>query len=94
MGSIDVCKLADSVDYRMSKSAINMYTKILTNRVKNKIRVASTHPGWVKTTTIESNLENGRQTPEQSANNIIEFLIKEFQSGIFWNSENETELLW
>ena len=94
MGSLDVCELTDSVAYRMSKSALNMYTKILTNRLKNKIRVASIHPGWVKTTIIESNLKNGRLTPEQSAGNIFDFLTTEFDSGTFWNSENGTELLW
>ena len=71
----------------------NMYTKILQNRLQNKIKVASIHPGWVKTT-IASPLKNGNLTPEQSANNIFEFLINDFESGTFWNSENETELLW
>jgi len=94
MGSLDVCELTDSVAYRMSKSALNMYTKILTNRLKDKIRVASIHPGWVKTTIIKSNLKNGRLTPEQSADNIFEFLTNEFDSGTFWNSENGTDLLW
>ena len=94
MGSLDVCELTDSVAYRMSKSALNMYTKILTNRLKDKIKVASIHPGWVKTTIIESNLKNGRLTPEQSADNVFEFLTNEFDSGTFWNSENGTELLW
>lgn len=94
MGSLDVCKLTDSVAYRMSKSALNMYTKILANRLKDKIRVASIHPGWVKTTIIQSNLKNGRLTPEQSASNIFEFLTNEFDSGTFWDSENGTDLLW
>jgi len=94
MGSLDVCELADSVAYRMSKSALNMYTKILTNRLKDKIRVASIHPGWVKTTIIESNIKNGRLTPEQSAENIFAFLKNDFKNGTFWNSENGTELLW
>ena len=94
MGSLDVCELTDSVAYRMSKSALNMYTKILTNRLKDKIRVASIHPGWVKTTIIESNLKNARLTPKQSSENIFKFLKNEFDSGIFWNSENGTQLLW
>lgn len=94
MGSLDVCELTDSVAYRMSKSALNMYTKILKNRLKDKIKVASIHPGWVKTTIIESNLVNGRLTPEKSADNIFDFLTNEFESGTFWDSENETKLLW
>jgi len=94
MGSLDACESADSVAYRMSKSALNMYTKILTNRLKNKIRVASIHPGWVRTTIIESNIKNGRLTPEQSAENIFTFIKRDFESGLFWDSENGTELLW
>jgi NAD(P)-dependent dehydrogenase (short-subunit alcohol dehydrogenase family) len=94
MGSLDVCESTDSVAYRMSKSALNMYTKILTNRLKDKIKVAAIHPGWVKTTIIESNLKNGRLTPEQSADTIFDFLTNEFDSGVFWNSENGTELVW
>lgn len=93
MGSISECKSSDSVAYRMSKSALNMYTKILQNRLKNNIKVASIHPGWVKTT-IASPLKNGNLTPEQSANNIFDFFSKDFESGTYWNSENKTELLW
>ena len=94
MGSLDVCELTDSVAYRMSKSALNMYTKILSNRLKGKIKVASIHPGWVKTTIVESNMKNGRLTPEESANNIYNFIKSNFNNGTYWNSENESELLW
>ena len=94
MGSLDVCELTDSVAYRMSKSALNMYTKILSNRLKGKIRVASIHPGWVKTTIIESNMKNGRLTPKESADNIYNFIKSNFNNGTYWNSENESELLW
>ena len=94
MGSLDVCELTDSVAYRMSKSALNMYTKILSNRLKGEIKVASIHPGWVKTTIVESNMKNGRLTPEESANNIYNFIKSNFNNGTYWNSENETELLW
>jgi len=94
MGSIDACESTDSIAYRMSKSALNMYTKILTNRLGNKIKVASIHPGWVKTTIIESNIKYGRLTPRESADNIFSFMNNAFESGTFWNSENKTELLW
>ena len=94
MGSLDVCELNDSVAYRMSKSALNMYTKILSNRLKGKIKVASIHPGWVKTTIIESNMKNGRLTPKESADNIYNFIKSNFSNGTYWNSENESELLW
>ena len=94
MGSLDVCERTDSVAYRMSKSALNMYTKILTNRLNEKVRVASIHPGWVKTTIADDNVINGRLTPEQSSENIYEFISKDFKNGIFWDSESGKELLW
>ena len=94
MGSMDECQTADSVAYRMSKSALNMYTKILTNRLKGKVKIASVHPGWVKTTIRESNLINGTLTPEESADSIFSFIISDFESGVFWNAEKETKILW
>lgn len=94
MGSIEVCELTDSVAYRMSKSALNMYTKILSNRLENKIRVASIHPGWVKTTITESSLKNARLTAEESAKNIYAFLESDFNNGTFWDSERNTQLQW
>lgn len=94
MGSVDACETTGSVAYRMSKSALNMYTKILKNRLKEKVRVASIHPGWVKTSIAEDNIINGRLTPEQSAENIFDFITRDFKNGIFWDSENGTELLW
>ena len=36
MGSVEVCEKTDAVAYRMSKSALNMYTKILSNRLEKK----------------------------------------------------------
>lgn len=94
MGSMDECETSDSVAYRMSKSALNMYTKILTNRSKGKIKVASVHPGWVKTTIRESNLVNGTLTPEESAARIFSFIKSDFESGMFWNAEKEGKILW
>lgn len=94
LGSIDACESEDSVAYRMSKSALNMYTTILKNRLKGEIKVASIHPGWVKTAIRESNLENARLTPKEAAENVFNFLINNFENGIFWDSETATELLW
>lgn len=94
MGSMDECETSDSIAYRMSKSALNMYTKILTNRLKSKVKVASVHPGWVKTTIRESNLINGTLTPEESAERIFSFIETDFESGIFWNAEKRAKILW
>jgi len=49
MGSIEQCVGTDSVAYRMSKTALNMYTKILTNRYQGIYQIATLHPGWVRT---------------------------------------------
>ena len=94
MGSIALCKSIDSVAYRMSKTALNMYTKILSNRLLEKIKVASIHPGWVRTTIAKNNISEGRLSPEESANGIFNFVISEFRTGIFWDIESQTECNW
>jgi NAD(P)-dependent dehydrogenase (short-subunit alcohol dehydrogenase family) len=93
MGSIDVCEKNDSVAYRMSKAALNMYTKILSNRLEGKQFVASVHPGWVRTNIVKSNV-NGRLSPEESAQKIFQFITSDFKTGIFWNVETEAECTW
>jgi short-subunit dehydrogenase len=94
MGSIELCERIDSVAYRMSKTALNMYTKILSNRLSEKIKVASLHPGWVRTTIAKSNITEGRLSTEESAKGIFDFTISDFKSGIFWDVETETEIVW
>nr|WP_315196639.1 SDR family NAD(P)-dependent oxidoreductase [uncultured Flavobacterium sp.] len=94
MGSIELCERMDSVAYRMSKTALNMYTKIISNRLSGKIKVASIHPGWVRTTIAKNNITMGRLSPEQSANGIYDFVISEFRTGIFWDVETQTECDW
>ncbi len=93
MGSIDSCASTDSVAYRMSKTALNMYTKILANRFSGNQSVASVHPGWVRTTIAKSNV-NGRLSPEESAKRIYDFVAGNFRTGIFWNVETQTESEW
>jgi len=93
MGSIDVCEKNDSVAYRMSKAALNMYTKILSNRLAGKQLVASVHPGWVRTNISKSNI-NGRLSPEASAQKIFQFISRDFKTGTFWNVETEAECTW
>ena len=93
MGSIDVCEKSDSVAYRMSKAALNMYTKILSNRLEGKQLVASVHPGWVRTNIAKSNV-NGRLSPEESAQKIFQFITSDFKTGTFWNVETEAECTW
>jgi len=93
MGSVDICEKCDSVAYRMSKAALNMYTKILSNRLESKQFVASVHPGWVRTNIAKSNV-NGRLSPEESAKKIFQFITSDFKTGTFWNVETEAECTW
>jgi NAD(P)-dependent dehydrogenase (short-subunit alcohol dehydrogenase family) len=78
----------------MSKSALNMYPKILANRLSEHIKVVAVNPGCVKTQISEISLINGRLIPEQSAENIFSFLESDYKTDSFWDSEAVTELPW
>ena len=94
MGSINRCELQDSVAYRMSKTALNMYSKILTNRFDGRISVASIHPGWVRTNISQNSATNGRLSAQDSSERIYDFVVKDYRSGIFWDVETQTEIEW
>ena len=68
MASFNSISKIDSTAYRMSKSALNMYTKTLSARLKHKqINVNSIHPGWVNT---KLSTKGAPLTTEFSANGI------------------------
>ena len=94
MGSLEKCRRSDSVAYRMSKSALNMYTKILSNRLKGKLKVAAVHPGWVRTTIAKANITEGRLSPEESAAKIFDFVTGNFETGMYWDIESQSEIGW
>ena len=83
MGSIELCDRIDSIACRMSKTALNMYTKILTNRLLGKQTIATIHPGWVRTTIAKDNIVNGRLSTDESAFKIFNFVTSNFETGIF-----------
>jgi short-subunit dehydrogenase len=93
MGSIAVCQKTDSVAYRMSKTALNMYSKILANRLSGKQSIATIHPGWVKTELTENNKFAPLST-EESAQNIFEFIQSDYKTGIYWDAPEKTEIEW
>ena len=94
MGSIELCERTDSVAYSMSKTALNMYSKILTNRLLDKQTVATIHPGWVRTTIAKDNIVNGKLSSDESAIKIFNFVTTNFETGIFWDIEAERETEW
>lgn len=92
MGTLNRVTKVDSTAYRMSKSALNMYTKTLSARVNNKnITVNSIHPGWVKT---KLSTANAPLTTEFSANGIFKLLETNMGTGTFWNAELQEEMVW
>ena len=94
MGSVECLQSAGSIAYRMSKSALNMYSKTLAIRLQGSSRVAAIHPGWVKTTIMHSNIELAPLTPEDSAKSIYEFAMSDFSTGSYYDAEADHLLHW
>lgn len=70
--------------YKISKAALNMYTRTLSGRLKNEgsqITVSSVHPGWVKT---DMGGEEAPLEPAEAASDIYDLLISGPESGQFW----------
>jgi NAD(P)-dependent dehydrogenase (short-subunit alcohol dehydrogenase family) len=93
MGSIEMCKGVDAVAYRISKTAINMYSKILANRLAGKHKVATIHPGWVRTTLTLGN-SHAPLSIEESAASIAAFIESDFSTGVFWNAPDKYSIPW
>jgi NAD(P)-dependent dehydrogenase (short-subunit alcohol dehydrogenase family) len=93
MGMLNRDKIVpNATAYRMSKSALNMYTKTLSARLEvRNISVNSIHPGWVKT---DMGGDDADITPEFSAQRIFELYQKKLPTGTFWAAENQMELNW
>jgi NAD(P)-dependent dehydrogenase (short-subunit alcohol dehydrogenase family) len=78
MATFNIISKIDST-YRMSKSALNMYTKTLSARLKDRnIAVNSIHPGWVNTNSTGAPLST-----EFSANGIFKLIETEMGTGNF-----------
>lgn len=92
MGSIEHCSQSCSPAYRMSKTALNMYTKLLANKLNGKVSVAAIHPGWVQTTISSSG--GGRLTPTESATRMMDYIEGRFHHGEFWDAEEGRKLKW
>jgi NAD(P)-dependent dehydrogenase (short-subunit alcohol dehydrogenase family) len=69
--------------YKMSKSALNMYTKLLAKRQEcNHITVSSLDPGWTQT---DMGGSDATRTPIDVAQDILNLLNTSPESGNFWH---------
>jgi NAD(P)-dependent dehydrogenase (short-subunit alcohol dehydrogenase family) len=69
--------------YKMSKAALNMYTKLLAKRLENKrITVSSLDPGWTQT---DMGGKVAPRLPKEVAVDILNLLHTDVESGKFWH---------
>lgn len=68
--------------YKMSKAALNMYTKLLAKRLKSKnITVSSLDPGWTQT---DMGGKVAPRLPKDVAVDILNLLNNNVETGNFW----------
>lgn len=68
--------------YKISKAALNMYTRTLALELSDRgIVVSSVHPGWTKT---DMGGQDADLTPEQAAQGIYKTVVSHPESGGFW----------
>ncbi len=75
--------------YKISKTALNMYTRTLSIELKGRAIVSSVHPGWVKT---DMGGADADLTPAEAADNIYRFAVSCLETGQFWFKEEK--ILW
>ena len=69
--------------YKMSKTALNMYTKVLAKRLEIKnIKVSSLDPGWTQT---DMGGKIAPRLPKDVADDILNLLKSDVESGQFWH---------
>jgi NAD(P)-dependent dehydrogenase (short-subunit alcohol dehydrogenase family) len=72
--------------YRISKTALNMYTSTLAMRLQGRAIISSVHPGWVIT---DMGGEDADITPETAAKAIYTTATKQTETGQFWFDNNK-----
>ena len=83
LGSLSEATNSYSPSYRISKAAINMYTRTLASRLKDRnIIISSFDPGWVKT---DMGGKGAVREPAEPAEEIYELATSKIESGYFWH---------
>lgn len=85
----------DAVGYRLSKAALNMYTRLLAFGLKEGgVIVSALDPGWVKTDMgyqAANETEGPDRKPEEPAQEIVEILENVKETGHFWRFGEKRE---
>ncbi|MBC7386090.1 MAG: SDR family oxidoreductase [Cryobacterium sp.] len=91
MGSVSDNSSGGAYAYRMSKAALNMFTKSFSVDYP-KLKTVALHPGWVKT---DMGGENATTTVEESVKGLMKIIaeLKATKSGHFYDFEGD-ELHW
>jgi NAD(P)-dependent dehydrogenase (short-subunit alcohol dehydrogenase family) len=81
MGSL--IEASDGIDpgYRISKAALNMFTKVLASRLK-QVTISSFDPGWVKT---DMGGPRAFRQPHEPADELFQLANSAPKSGQFWH---------
>lgn len=82
-GSISTCGREKEFDYCMSKAALNMGTKLLSNYLKkDNIIVRTVHPGWMRT---DMGGNNADLDPYETACQLVELFedMKDIEDSVF-----------
>lgn len=80
-GSMETTYHANYPDYKISKAALNMVTRVFAHKLKGKAVVSSVHPGWVKTDMGGSDAD---VSPQEAAEHIFKLANSEVETGQFW----------
>jgi NAD(P)-dependent dehydrogenase (short-subunit alcohol dehydrogenase family) len=78
-GSIGACRRSGEYAYCMSKAAMNMGAKILSNELaRRSVRVLMVHPGWLRTVIggPAAQKSSASISPDESARNIVDIALR------------------
>lgn len=92
-GSINSCRREKEFDYCMSKAALNMATKLLSNYLRNdNVIVLSIHPGWMRT---DMGGQNAHLDPYETACKLVALFdsINDVSYPIFIDNDGNELLL-